>query len=93
MDHPPLPKHMWLYVVSGVLAVVALIIYVLQMAGGFDAGMSGHGWAALIIGVTVSILLGGGLTAALIWGRRNGYDENVYEMYSDRPDDSETPDT
>ncbi len=93
MDQRPLPKYLWLYVILGVLVVIALIVYVLQMAGGFDAGMSSHGWGALIAGVTISILLGGGLTAALIWGRRNGYDENVYEMYSDRPDDSETPDS
>ena len=37
--------------------------------------MSGHGWTALILGVVVSIALGGGLMFLVFYSHRKGYDE------------------
>jgi hypothetical protein len=40
-----------------------------------DARMSGHGWAALILGVFFTCLLGFGLMALTFFSSRRGYDE------------------
>lgn len=37
--------------------------------------MSGHGWAAMCIGIILSLALGGGLTSIMVLGRRAGGDE------------------
>ena len=74
-------NRIWLYIVLGLAVFIGLIYYVLRMTGAFEAGMSGHGWAALLGGVVLSVLIGGGLTAALVWGRRNGFDEGAHEMH------------
>ena len=78
---PSPSKRLWLYIGLGLIIVLALLIYVLRLSGAFDGGISGHGWAALIAGTSVSIILGGVLTGTLIWGRRNGYDEGAHEMH------------
>ena len=85
-------QKMWLYILLGLAVFIGLIYYVLNLTGAFDAGMSGHGWGALLGGVVLSILIGGGLTAALVWGRRNGYDESAHDMYRDTADkDGDAP--
>lgn len=81
-----LSKRIWLFVALSLIALLAALYYVLRLSGAFDAGMSGHGWAALIAGTVGSLVLGGALTGVLIWGRRNGYDEGAHDMHWDKPD-------
>jgi hypothetical protein len=40
-----------------------------------DVKMSGHGWAALILGVFFTCLVGFGLTGLMFFSNRRGYDE------------------
>lgn len=91
MDNQSNSRRMWLYILFGLAIFIGLIYYVLRMTGAFEAGMSGHGWAALVGGVVFSVLIGGGLTAALVWGRRNGYDEGAHDMHWNEPDDDSAP--
>jgi hypothetical protein len=64
-------------------AVVAAIASLIYFGVGFgsigDFHMSVHGWIALALGTSISVLVGGGLAAVLIISRRNGYDENAHE--------------
>ncbi|MGI9492714.1 MAG: hypothetical protein ACR2QF_09975 [Geminicoccaceae bacterium] len=47
-----------------------------------DVEISGHGWLALSLGATATILVGAGLMALVFFSSRRGYDERV-----NRPDD------
>jgi heme/copper-type cytochrome/quinol oxidase subunit 2 len=40
-----------------------------------DAGMSGHGYTALAIGVVVSLVVGCGLMVLVFYSSRRGHDE------------------
>ena len=42
-----------------------------------DTAMTGHGTTALVLGVTLSIIIGVGLMALVFLSNRRGYDENV----------------
>lgn len=56
--------------------------------------MTTHGWIALMLGMGVSILIGGGLTILLVWSRRNGFDEAAHEAAIDMeagPEDGSSP--
>jgi len=90
MDKSSTGSRMWLYIGLSLAVFIGLIFYVLNMTGAFEAGMTGHGWAALLAGVVLSVLIGGGLTTALIWGRRNGYDESAHDMHWNAPDEDDT---
>ncbi len=37
--------------------------------------MSGHGWAAMALGIVFSLALGGGLMALVFFSARRGYDD------------------
>ena len=39
-----------------------------------EVTMSGHGWAALVLGVIFSCLVGFGLMGLVFWSSRRGYD-------------------
>lgn len=54
--------------------VVASGWYAASIWNSIDAQMSGIGWGMLIAGVIVSLLLGGGLSALVIYSSRNDYD-------------------
>ena len=47
------------------------------------APMSGHGYAAMAIGVILSLIVGVGLMALLFYSSRHGYDEPPH--YRDNP--------
>jgi uncharacterized membrane protein len=42
---------------------------------GMDADMEVHGWAAMFIGVTLSILVGAGLMVLVFFSSRSGRDD------------------
>ena len=52
-----------------------------------DAKMSGHGWAALILGIVFSCVLGFGLMGLMFFSSRRGYDEAVKSLDRPSPDD------
>jgi glutamate-1-semialdehyde aminotransferase len=72
--------------VVGTAAIMGLVWLLSQSSMG--ASMSGHGWIALLAGTFISLLVAGALSAALVLGRRNGFDEGAHEFAWD-PDDSD----
>lgn len=56
-------------------AAVALSAWVWNSLSGTHIG--GHGWAALIIGVAISLLVGGGLMALVFISSRRGFDDGA----------------
>ncbi len=70
------------FVFGGAALCVATIVMVAIMTSAMGVAMSLHGWIALIIGTIMSFALGLGLTAILVWGRRNGFDEGAHEAAS-----------
>ena len=52
-----------------------------------DAQMSVHGWAALILGIVFSCILGFGLMGLMFFSSRRGYDEAVKTLDRSSPDE------
>ncbi|MFV3077956.1 hypothetical protein [Niveispirillum fermenti] len=50
--------------------------------GGGDAGISLHGFIALVLGVIGSLAVGGGLMALAFFSNRSGHDKAVHEETS-----------
>jgi len=69
-------KSTWIAVVLAI-AVLAIVIAVIASAwsGLGDTGMSAGGWAALVLGVVVTLALGIGLMALVFISNRRGFDE------------------
>lgn len=55
---------------------VLLAIYGWTAAGGAEIGM--HGWIALTLGVTLTVVVGGGLMALVFFSARYGYDDRAH---------------
>lgn len=60
-------------VLMGIL--VGSLWFAVQAFTQIDATMSVHGWIALILGVVLSLLIGGGLMALVFFSSRRGYDD------------------
>lgn len=61
-------------VLIGILALAAAASW--HVWSGLDgAAMTGHGYVALAAGVTLSLLVGGGLMALVFYSARRGYDD------------------
>ncbi len=58
----------------GILAAVAVFVVISWQEMGV-VKMSGHGIAALIVGVVLSLVVGGGLMALVFLSARRGYDD------------------
>jgi hypothetical protein len=66
-------------------ALVAVLVVILAIAAfgayvewtSMSTAMPAAGWAALIGGVVISILLGAGLMALMFYSNRHGWDEEV----------------
>ncbi|WP_027582111.1 hypothetical protein [Bradyrhizobium sp. Ai1a-2] len=63
---------------------ISLVLLAILAAGGVFAyegltlpgpAMSGHGYAAMAIGIVFSVVIGVGLMALLFYSSRHGYDE------------------
>lgn len=59
----------------GTILVIAVAMAVGVMGGMGDTGMSGHGWAAMGLGIVFTLGIGGGLMALVFYSARRGYDE------------------
>ena len=69
-------------VLTALLAVASLLgLYTWQGLGDVDMGI--HGVIALILGVTVSLLLGGGLMFLVFYSSRHGHDDDQYSSPKD----------
>jgi len=78
----------FLSIIAVVVFVIVSVVYLVFGMGELEAfHMSSHGWAALLVGVGLSVLIGGGLTAILIISRRRGYDESLHEAFIDTDED------
>ena len=54
-----------------------------------DAGVSGHGYLAMTLGIFFSFLVGGGLMALVFYSNRKGYDDAADRRWTpDEPGDS-----
>jgi hypothetical protein len=51
-----------------------------------DVEMSGHGYAALAIGIVFSLIVGVGLMALVFYSSRQGYDEQANRQRHDERD-------
>ena len=69
-------KSTWI-AVSVAVAVLAVVIVAMASVwtGLGDTGMSAGGWAALVLGVIVTLALGVGLMALVFISSRRGFDE------------------
>ena len=76
------------------VAAVAVLASLVYLAVGYfnlpDISMGRHGWIALGLGIALSVIVGGSLSAILIISRRHGYDEAAHEAY--REMDPDQPD-
>lgn len=65
----------WLAVVIAAGFIVIAIVFAVNFWGSSDAGLSLAGWAAMILGVLVTLAVGIGLMALVFYSSRRGYDE------------------
>ena len=79
-----------------VLIAVLLLLAFAAIWAGFtgwnlesDVQMSGHGYAAMIIGVVASLVVGIGLMALIFYSSRKGYDDDAGRDRSRAADDRE----
>ena len=61
----------------GVLLIVAAVGSLYVWTGLDDVEMSANGIIALVLGITVSAALGGGLMFLVFYSSRHGYDDDV----------------
>lgn len=73
------PMKAFLLIAGSLLALAGAILLGAYgwMAGG-DTEIGGHGWAALTLGVVVSVVVGGGLMVLVFYSSRRGYDEGAH---------------
>ena len=73
-----------LFIVAGLVFLAAAIVlgaYGWMAGGGTEIG--GHGWAALILGVFISVGVGGGLMVLVFFSSRRGYDDAAHYVDDD----------
>jgi predicted phage tail protein len=75
-------------IILGACGITALLLICTWLVGGF-AGLSGHGVAALIIGIVASMFLGIGLMVAVFASSRSGHDDAAGDSTASfkRPDE------
>jgi hypothetical protein len=72
-----LPRSTWLILAGAALAVVVVIAAVAGLWGGVGNNqISAAGWAAMILGVLLTLALGIGLMSLVFYSDRHGYDDN-----------------
>lgn len=74
------------------VALTAVLICLAFIVWGFanlpEVSMGLHGWVALGVGTSLSVIVGGGLAAILIISRRRGYDEAAHAVFRESEPDS-----
>jgi hypothetical protein len=69
-------KSTWIAVAAAIAVVAVVIVLMASVWTGLgDSGMSAGGWAALVLGVIVTLALGIGLMALVFISNRRGFDE------------------
>lgn len=69
-------KSTWIAVAVAIAVLVIVVVAITVAWSGLgDAGMSAAGWAALVLGVIVTLALGIGLMALVFISRREGFDD------------------
>lgn len=58
-----------------VMLIFAVIWASMAWTAGASTPMSGHGWAALTLGVVFSLVIGCGLMALMFYSARSGHDD------------------
>jgi hypothetical protein len=66
----------------GLLAFVLWVTY--QMWAMMAVDIPAWGWAAIILGTGLSLLVGFGLMALMFYSARHGYDEGAHQIDPDR---------
>lgn len=74
--------------VLGALVSVGLAAYwALTVFGAIEGvELSGHGMAAMGIGLFFTVVVGFGLMALIFFSNKHGHDDDVHTLYSDKPD-------
>lgn len=80
-----MPKYVIAVLLLATLALVAVVAAMVWEGIG-STPFGAHGWIALTIGATLSLLVGGGLMALLFLSSRRGYDERA-TSYRDSDED------
>lgn len=65
------------FILGGVLVATVLVV-IRIMAGLSDVTLSGHGIAALILGVVFTLAIGGGLMFLVFFSSRRGHDDSAH---------------
>ena len=69
-------KSTWIAVAIAIVVLVVVVVAITVAWSGLgDAGMSAAGWAALVLGVIVTLALGIGLMALVFISSREGFDD------------------
>ena len=79
-------------ILIAILVALALLALWVGIAGwNLDSGvqMSGHGYAAMTIGIVASLVVGIGLMTLVFYSSRRGYDEAAGRDRHRAPDDGE----
>ena len=61
----------------GGILLLAVVLAVVVWSGIGDAGISGHGYTAMLLGVLFTVGLGAGLMSLVFYSHSHGYDDAV----------------
>lgn len=65
-------------ILLGGLLLATVLVVIRVMAGLGDVTLSGHGIAALILGVVFTLIVGGGLMFLIFYSSRRGHDDSAH---------------
>ncbi|KAA0069999.1 hypothetical protein [Tardiphaga sp. P9-11] len=76
------------------MALFAMLLFAIIWASlawtSTDVEMSVHGWIALGLGTSLSLIIGCGLMALMFYSSRSGYDETASPEFRVEADDEQT---
>ncbi|MFC4347596.1 hypothetical protein ACFO5Q_07030 [Kordiimonas lipolytica] len=72
----------FLLIIGSVIALSAVAYWSLYVMGHIEGvELSGHGVAAMVVGLGFTILIGFGLMALIFFSNKHGHDEAVHNLY------------
>ncbi|HXJ02995.1 MAG TPA: hypothetical protein VNH44_17380 [Micropepsaceae bacterium] len=74
-NRPPMGAGSWIAIAAMGVLLGAAIWFSFWGWSLTDAKIDTNGYIALVLGVVLSMVLGGGLMALLFWSHRKGYDQ------------------
>ena len=91
------PRKISLYQVAGVMALFTMLLFaivwsMMAWTSASEATMSVHGWIALGLGTTFSLVIGCGLMTLMFYSSRSGYDEVATPTFRKRDQPPSWPD-